>query len=238
LPAFLAHEILPAGVLAAETFPPAVHTLLHPVLSHEAARAYFVDEGASLPASLSHAATTAGAEGSLLRRYHASVTDEQWKSTLRSMVTQGCFNASTCMTYLAYWWRAEPESPAFHTLFGQAHEFWGESIDEALLPYIARLFDEGGTSDLPAEYSYAEQVAKLFVTHYAHALPFDARALHGPWQRCADAGDEQCRERLPAILALGVELPSDEKRAAAARVPAARASGSGHARFPQGCAWG
>ena len=40
-PALLAHEILPVDVLAAAHLPGEIHTLLHPILSHQAARAFF-----------------------------------------------------------------------------------------------------------------------------------------------------------------------------------------------------
>jgi hypothetical protein len=207
LPGLLAHELLPSGVLDVAVLAADVHTLWHPLLSHEAARAFFADRTAPLPSTLTHDAAAAGAKNSLLRRYRARASEADWASAHASMAAQGCFrNAALCATFLAQWLRDEPQSPARDRLLAQAREFWGEGLDDALLPYLAKLFDESGTADVPSEYSYAEQVASLFLNYYVHGSPFDARALHGPWRRCAEAGHAQCRDRLASIEALGVEL--------------------------------
>ena len=48
-PALLAHELLPLGVRRAAGLPGDLHTLLHPVLSHRAARAFFAAGTRELP---------------------------------------------------------------------------------------------------------------------------------------------------------------------------------------------
>jgi len=213
IPGLLAHEILPVGVITAAELPDAVHTLLHPILSYKAARAFFHDGDARFPSTLTRDAATMGARNSLLRRYRAGLSDEEWSRARPSFTAQACmFDSATCMTFLADWMRVEPEAVAINKVFSQAKvKYGGTEIDATLLPHLAKLFDASGTSDLPPTYEYAESVAKLFLHAYAHALPFDAGALHGPWQRCAAAGDERCRERLAQIDALGVELGTSRR---------------------------
>ena len=57
-PALLVHELLPLGVVNAAGWHGDVHTILHPVLSHRAARAFFRGQQAELPLAL-----TPGADG-------------------------------------------------------------------------------------------------------------------------------------------------------------------------------
>jgi len=181
LPALLAHELLPAGVLEAAELPATVHTLLRPVLSHAAGRADFTGLEAPLPSTSSPAAAEMGANNSLLGRYRSQVSDEEWKRTRQSMVTQGCYrSASVCVTFLAHWYHDEPDSPAFRRLFRQARDFWGEDISDDLLVRVAGLWNTTGTKRPSAEQADAEQAAANFATFYSHALPFDAATVRAP----------------------------------------------------------
>jgi spermidine synthase len=203
LAALFAHELLPAGVLDAVRLDAGVQTLLHPVLNHAAARAYFAGRPAAFPPTFSRAVAETGAAASLLGRYRAQVSEQEWERARPAMVTNGCFrDAATCMVFLAHWRRAEPDSRALRILAAQARDFWGEGIDEALLPAIAALWDAPPTG-AAVSYEEAERVRALFATHYSHAFPFAASALHEPWRRCAAAGDRRCLDQLPEVEALG-----------------------------------
>src|SRR5262249_53113271 len=68
-PALLAHELLPLGVVNAANLSGDVHTLLHPVLSQRAARAFFRGQAAALPPTLRAAPAAVGTDNSLLRRF-------------------------------------------------------------------------------------------------------------------------------------------------------------------------
>ena len=71
LPAVLAHEILPLDVLTATEIPGDLHTLLHPILSNRAARAFFDGGVGSLPVTARPEPAEVGMRNSLLRRYAA-----------------------------------------------------------------------------------------------------------------------------------------------------------------------
>ena len=75
----------------------------------------------------------------------------------------------------------------------------------ANLAQLATLFDERGTANLPPTYDIAKRVYDSYTRYYHHAVPFDADALHGPWQRCTD--DPRCTASRDRVLAMGVSLP-------------------------------
>ena len=91
LPALLAHEILPLGVLHAAALQGDVHTLWHPRLSDRAARAFFLGRSATLPPTATAAAAEVGASHSLL---HAWIAREGGLSpdARRDVVNQLCGN--------------------------------------------------------------------------------------------------------------------------------------------------
>jgi hypothetical protein len=208
----LAHELWPSGVLAAARLPDAVHTLSHPILSDHAARAFFSNETAPFPATHAGEAARIGASNSLLNRWRVSAPAAERAAQRASMATQACFrNADTCTTFLALWYREDPTAPALTRLLGQARSFWGSAVDETVLPWVASLFG-GDAGDGPLDYADAARLAALYEKHYSHGAPFEPRALHDAWRRCAATGDERCREGLHAVASLDVPPPPQGHR--------------------------
>jgi hypothetical protein len=199
-PALLAHELLPLDVVGAAGFAGDLHTLLHPVLSVRAARAFFVGRPAALPPTAKPAAAAIGADHALLRRLAAAqggaLTDEQHGE----IVAETCEGVpEACATRLAYWMREHPDSARREeTLAGlRARELLAPHLAAERLAELADLFDGRGArgSATPEE---AGRLTDLFLRHYLHAAPFSRDALAGVWRRCRDAtaGGARCMRGL------------------------------------------
>jgi predicted membrane-bound spermidine synthase len=196
--ALMAHELLPRGVLRDERAPPRVHRILHPILSHYAARAFFKGGTAVLPRATRPAAIEVGARTSLARRYLESLPEEARIAALEQMAREACRQGERhCLTLLAGWSRAAPGSPELaSTLAGlrsQGRDA-AESLSEGNLRLISQLFGEAGISKLPPNYAGASRVRALFERFYYHGVPFDPGALRGAWRRCSS--DPRCAEEL------------------------------------------
>ncbi len=178
VPQLLAHELLPLGVVEASALPGEVHTLLHPRLSHRAARAFFTGQKASLPPTAGEAAAEIGARNSLWRAWterQGGLTPEL-HGTLVEELCPG--NARLCLTALARWRHDEPDSPEL----AAALERFGGRFQPRQLAALAALYDEG----LPGAVTPAQARAATenFGYHYHHAVPFDRAALDATWRRC------------------------------------------------------
>ena len=91
-PALLAHEILPVDVLAAAQLPGEIHTLLHPILSNSAARAFFTGGFGQLPVTAQPAPAEVGMRNSLLRRYAAAHGGQLTERERVRVVEETCRN--------------------------------------------------------------------------------------------------------------------------------------------------
>ena len=112
LPALLAHELKPIGSVAKPRDGEEVHTLLHPILSHHAARAFFRGGVARLE-GVPPGARGDGQEPLLLDRLAAKsggkLTDEQRTQAVR----EACRHRTIeCARLLARWQLDDPSSPA------------------------------------------------------------------------------------------------------------------------------
>ncbi len=188
LPAFLAHEVLPAGVVGALELPETVHSLLHPVLNHRATRAFFVGSEARLPVALERRAAESGARNSLARRLMARLPPELREGFRSRMIDETCAHRSRhCAALLAQWQSESPDSPALaQTLDRVRQTHAAAEVTAGLLSKLSTLFHPSGTADVPGEYDYVRRIARSFADYYHHAAPFDAAALHGPIRRCAE----------------------------------------------------
>jgi hypothetical protein len=191
LPALLARELLPLGVVTKESLPGDVHTLLHPILSHHAARAFFRGASAELPPTLLPAEARAGAENSLLRRYVArsggTLSDDQRLQVLDSLCPQ---RPTLCATLFAQWQFEAPDSPALARALAsaRAHKI---DLPPELQSELAGLF--GGSAGFrPLSSEEASRTTQRFIHYYHHAAPFDRSRLARAWQRCTDADTTAC----------------------------------------------
>jgi len=198
-PALLAHELLPLDVVNAARLPGDVQTLLHPVLSLRAARAFFVGREAALPRLVSPAATQVGAEHSLLRRFAAAQGRELSDEQHRELVAETCKGVpEACATRLAYWSHQHPGSAAREqALVGlRKRQRLGRHLTPERLRELASLF-EASAPGAPATPEDAARLTDLFVDYYLHAAPFSREALARVWRRCNDAaGGARCLQGL------------------------------------------
>jgi len=220
LPALLAHEILPLDVVNAAHFPGDVQTLLHPVLSQRAARAFFRGHNASLPPTVLPVPAAVGAANSLLRRYaheQGGLSD----STYAEVAGEACKHQPLlCATLVASWMREVPNSPTRDALLKdlRADGTFGAHLGAARLRLLNQLLVDAGPGDsIPPE--RAKMLTDLYVEYFHHATPFSRDALTRAWQQCrpAQPGDGSCARALAA--AEGRVGPLREQRASATPPP-------------------
>ncbi len=222
LPALLAHEILPLGVVhAIETSGP-VHTLLHPLLSHRAARAFFVGQQADLPSGASPRAAEIGSRNSLLRAWearHGPVSEP-----LRARIAREVCSARgpQCATLLAVWMHEDPDSEALQQVIAEARADSGVAphVQPGMLQRLVDLYAvpdaKGGT--LPPAVATAR--SQLFALYYHHAFPFPRETLRHTWRRCLGDGCRAAREEAEALV--GPIFGSSERRSTARGEPPRR----------------
>jgi len=112
VPALLAHELVPLGVLRAPEAGTQVHTLLHPILSHQAARAFFRGGEAQLHVAAAPEARTGGSAMLLQRwaaRHGGPLTELEHGQAVHEICTQ---RRSECAAMLAHWQLEDPSAGA------------------------------------------------------------------------------------------------------------------------------
>jgi hypothetical protein len=197
LPELLAHELLPLGVIHAASLEGETHTLLHPRLSHLAARAFFTGGGGQLPQTAGLEAARVGRANSLVRRLAARSGGRLPEDLRGRLVFQTCaLRDEHCLTLLAHWAHEVPRSPTRESLEAVIRERGrpGLRAGLALLQPLLRLYGGRPLAD-EAENPLraAAQLTESFTRYYHHAAPFSRRALAELWRRCE--ADEQHRER-------------------------------------------
>jgi hypothetical protein len=233
LPALLAHEILPLGVLRALALRGDVHTLLHPRLGDRAARAFFTGAAAHLPASGGVRSAAIGAESSIVGRYAAYRGGTLGEVDFAELAHETCRHRATlCLTLLARWAHAYPNSPIRNRLLA---DLAGDpSLMRRLhlerLAAVRALYEV----DIPVlagvdPLVHAQRTTDLFYRHYHHAVPFPRESLEAVWQTCAaepDRRSECDRERKRAEVYLGPLEAVSGPAISAGRAPPSHASGS------------
>jgi hypothetical protein len=190
LPALLAHELLPLGVVRAAGLEGDLHTLGHPLLGHRAARAFFRGASAELPNTATPAAAETGARNSLLRRLAARSGGRLLEADRAQAARELCrWRPVECATFLASWQHDEPRSDALRFALGDARDrFLDRSLLEAQrLGSLGRLFGPGGevpAASGPVRLDQVRRDTELFRTSYLHAAPFLRAALADAWRRC------------------------------------------------------
>ncbi|MDJ0789652.1 MAG: hypothetical protein QNK05_22890, partial [Myxococcota bacterium] len=204
LPALLAHELLPLGVVHGSGLEGPIHTLFHPILSDQAARAFFVGGAGGLPPTAGLDTATLGARYSLLAEYVArnGVSEELH----REVAGQLCqTRLDECAAWIASWVYHFPESEGPKQLVRDV----GQPYPTALVADLGVLFGAPlpeGKRITPGE---ALRYTQLFERHYVHSAPFDRAALDAIWQRCLalDSNCQASKQRAEAKLGdLGVSV--------------------------------
>jgi len=209
--ALLAHELLPVDVLAEARLEGPLHTLLHPILSDRAARAFFAGRTGHLPVTAQPGPAAVGMRNSLLRRHAEANGGALDESERASVAEESCRDLSrTCANWLARWIVDTPQS-------AERRELRASLAGKPLLAQRLRLADverllwlyDGGAPQAPlAKLTPANVLlaTRLYADLYHHAAPFSPRALAQLWQRCAsEPGDSpSCAEaREQALAAFG-----------------------------------
>ena len=188
--ALLAHELWPIGVLHALDLKGPVHTLLHPRLSHMAARAFFVATSARLPPAATPEAASVGALHSLLRQY-ALARGGLPESERAAWVRETCaLRVEECMTRLAAWRSAVPESQERDAL-----EAWLRDRKKLprlyldLPPELARFYASVYEAPPPqADFAKrARRESERFIEYFDPVAPFQRSALASLFDWCADS---------------------------------------------------
>jgi len=193
IPALLAHEVVPLGVVHEAGLGVELHTLRHPRLSHYAARGFFKGEAVELPAMLNSASVRLGSENSLLRSYAANFDGGLPDPLRATFAREVCrLDGKRCATVLAEWRHADPESTALQETiaWAQQNELLRAEIDGEKLAWLAGFFDANNFEDAPGSYASARRLTKSFADYYEHAAPFDIHVLSDIWWRCT--GDDRC----------------------------------------------
>jgi hypothetical protein len=210
LAALLVHELVPRGVVGGRTDDAQVHTLLHPILSDRAARAFFAGGHARLPSFAHLRDALAGERNSLLRRYvrekEGGLTSKD-RAQLAGQLCQSRPNG--CAVVLAEWLRHEPRSPALARRIRNAQQRFGSQrppLSTAFLRRLSRFFAADASGLRRATPELAGQETQLFARYYFSGVPFHRGYLAGLFSRCAtdEKNAQRCRkERQKAELQLG-----------------------------------
>jgi hypothetical protein len=197
-PELLAHELLPLGVVNAAELRGDIHTILHPVLNHRAARAFFRGKRASLPPTARPEAAALGSENSLLARYRRRQGGRLSDRENEQLVGEACKpRLPLCIALLADWKRQHPSSKARDRMIAALRRDRGFAahLAPSTLHEVASLLGAERVGDASISPTDARRLTDTFLRYYHHGAPFRRGVLADVWQRCRDsAGDASCRE--------------------------------------------
>lgn len=205
LPALLAHELLPLDVVAAARNDGELHTLLHPILSDRAARAFFCGAPATLPPMVSSEARRVGAENSLLRRLALQGGGILPEATRGEVVTEVCrWRPVECATQLAQWRYDDPASQGLAAQLVRQRDTRPAraELDPARLDSLVELFGALGPAGAQS-FEQATSLTELFVGAYTHAAPFAPDVVQRIWERCEDEQGRCVKGRQEALARVG-----------------------------------
>jgi predicted membrane-bound spermidine synthase len=197
-PALLVHELLPLGVVHAAALADDVHTILHPVLSHRAGRAFFRGQLARIPPTYAPPAAEVGARNSLLRRFAAESGGRLDDGVHQQLTGEACKSQPFLCATLLGWWLAEiPESAARdakHSSLLGVNPF-RRHVAPPRIYALASLYGAAAEGD-PLTPEDATRLSDLFAEYWFHGAPFPREVLAAAWLRCRDGGGARCRDAL------------------------------------------
>ena len=188
----LSHEILPLGAVGATDLSGPSHTLRHPILSDNAARAFFAGGGTELPRMPSERASEAAGKRSLLKQ--AVAGNEASEDVLEEITRHACEMArpNECATFLARWMASYPDSPrplqAAEDLRSVDYKGDGAKLlPAAIITALVDLYHGKPVpaSDSPGPVRNAVATSMTYATYFQHAFPFDRAAVVKAWSMCA-----------------------------------------------------
>jgi predicted membrane-bound spermidine synthase len=187
----LAHELVPLGVIHAADLTGPIHSLYHPILGYQAARAFFRGEQASLPFTGFGKAARLGRSNSLMLRHAKDAPAEE---LFRGLCDQ---RRASCVALLGRWVGAQPDAPANKRFVRRANQqlrAYGGGVTMGLARSVSRLFhypDNPSSETKPVPLADAQRATHYYARFYSHAVPFSPRALIELWQRCQEPADRE-----------------------------------------------
>jgi predicted membrane-bound spermidine synthase len=204
-PALLAHEVLPLGTVHAAGIPGPLHTLRHPILSYQAARAFFRGRVAEMPRFERPESAAVGARNSLLRRYGQDAQGRWSEAVLEDAASEYCRyeRFAECATFLARWKHDHPDSTRLAEALAGARRAGmdPELVSDDNLTRIGWLYDHGDAlQEVRRPLLRATRTTRRFHRFYHHAVPFDRERLAAVWRECrsdaCEAPRRQAEEQL------------------------------------------
>jgi hypothetical protein len=190
LPGLLSHELVPLGVLQSASLEGDVHTLLHPVLSHRAARAFFVGKPARMPSFVTPEAERAAARTSVLQRYLARFGGRVPEKVREQVSFELCRTRRLeCSALFARWLSEDPGSvePLLAQIPGPLRPPRGLLWKLAAFYQGARPIGAGTQS-----VEDAQKATRMYVDFYYHGTPFARASLARAWRECRRPDAESC----------------------------------------------
>ena len=187
--ALLVHELVPRGVLHRSRDHGPVHTLLHPILTDRAARAFFAGGFVELPSFAHLRDAQASERGSVLRRYvrenGGRLSPQEWAL----LTDQLCRSRpNECAVALAAWLHDEGHSAEVTRRITEARKRFrihGNPLARPVFGRISRFFDADRSDRPRAGPQAASQEVQLFARYYFPGLPFQRQYLARLFDRCA-----------------------------------------------------
>jgi spermidine synthase len=218
LPALLAHELLPTGVIHAARLDGALHTLLHPRLGYMAARAFFVGSQGRLPLTAGPEPARVAQRYSLVQRLAEPRGGRLLEADFARLAEETCYHRlEECLALLAGWEVEHPGSERRTELedrVRRAAERGGRRLPER--DALLRLYDRDSGSTATDPVAAAVEATEVFTRYYHHAVPFSRGVLIRDWQRCSRLEPVRCRQAmaaessaLDALGLLGVALEEE-----------------------------
>ena len=216
IPALLARELLPLGILHTSDLDGPLHTLRHPRLSDLAARAFVAGNDATLPKFATAEGAEVGFQNSLLRRYVGGEKGPLLEEISEVAVRATCAVqlVAECATLLADWRRIDPESEALNALIEdlRSNPVLASMLTNEKLAALGRLFGGRPLVNLkgPRSLARAKRLSRLYLTHYHHAVPFDRGVLRAAWGNCSIKGCRKAQHQIERRLGkIGAPRRSD-----------------------------
>ena len=209
VPALLAHELLPMNVLDTLELGERVHTLLHPLLSDRAARAFYRGGTGDLPHHAHLRSAELADRNSLIRQFAQRNGGRLRPRARERFAEETCkYRPTECAVVLAKLLTEQPDSTFARDLLQRTRNnpSSGTALSGATIRSLRVLFGESHEPDRRISPALARSATDLFARFFHHAAPFDRSALRQIWESCAREPEwkQGCREGLEdAELRLG-----------------------------------
>jgi len=192
-----AHEAAPLDALHPEDLAGPLHTLMHPRLSDQAARAFFQGAVGRLPLPTRAGALDAATRDSLVQRLLAGRSPAEADALRAEILRETCsFHPVACASLAASWRRDDPHGTIHATLAGPrgaGNLRTRQALSLRTLGQVGLLVDAEAAARLPATYESAARLEGLFREFHHYAADMDRTPVDRAWERCFE--DPRCRER-------------------------------------------